>query len=214
MGLDKSKKSNWVEGDTFAIKINKPGSEYHNRYLIMIRHDYKKDGNSNVYFRAKITENDKIPKSEAELNSLEYIKTSVLPYECRLLPIDSEKTLEQVLKDDAEKKYFLDEFNYLNEYRVCLYMKRGLPYDEFVYIGNFNLTPPIDEYISCNTWYYFLEKDEDYFVDELLKCYENYNLRQSDMYTKEGCKKCHEYWQQLVDVGYYGMAMLKEKFDK
>ena len=211
MGLDKTMKKNWVEGDTFAIKIENAKPEYNGRYIILIKHDFGiKDGKNDIYFWAKLTPDDKIPTTLEEVNALEYIKTEAVPYEARLLPIDYDKTWKQIMEEDAKKTYYPDEYNYLNEYRVHIWMKRGLPYDEFVYIGNYDVEPPKDEYISENYWTYFLDK-EKYFVNKLLLHYENYNLRQSTRYTEEGAKKIHETYKMSVETPFIYRETLKQQ---
>ena len=193
VGLDKTKKKNWIDGDTFAIKIENHSKEYDGRYIILIKTSYNSCFNypSVLYFRAKITKSNILPKNEQELNELEYIKTRKMPYIERLLPITGRHTLKEAMeKVDSENTFYKDEYGYLTEYIVRLSMKRGIDYINFIYLGNYNVLPPKDEYISEVVWFYYLEylseKPDIYYINSLLNDYENNNLKKGYRFTKEG----------------------------
>ena len=210
---DKTLKKNWVEGDTFAIKIDRPKSKYNGRYLILIKHVYGFELTRNyVMFRVKLTKGKKIPTTKEEIEKLEYIKTYVEPKEARFLPVKSGKTLQQAFEEDKKNTYQFDEYGFLNCYNANFYIKPGFSCDEFKYIGNFDITPPEDEWIDENSfWIYFLDKtDEKNYVNKLLKNYEDNNLRKSQKYTEEGCKKSHENYKRMVEIGYFGLNYLEK----
>ncbi len=62
-------------------------------------------------------------------------------------------------------------------------MKRSSVYKELVYLGNFDIKLPKDDYRSAdgNERLFFLKE----LKDELYKCYNKYNLRKSNIYEKE-----------------------------
>lgn len=209
MGLDKTQKKNWREGDTFAVKIENHSKEYDGRYLILIKASY--DDNieckRTLYFRVKITKNKAIPTTIEELNDLEYIITGTLTYIERLLPLIGLETLKEAIKRvDSEKKCYKDEYGYLNEYRMALVMKKEDDYSNFVYLGNFDLTLPRDEYVSEDIWYYYLENSPEnpnlYFINRLLTNYEDNNLRKSEKYIKEKMEMIHKKAQGHVELLY------------
>lgn len=194
VGLDKTKKKNWIDGDTFAVKIENHSKEYDGRYIILIKSSYEKDGenSSNLNFRAKITKSNILPKNEKELNELEYIKTGKMPYIERLLPITGRHTIKEAMeKIDSKNTFYKDEYGYLTEYIVRLYMKRGIDYSNFIYLGNYNILPPKDEYFTdSEVWFYYLEYTPEvpsiYYINRLLDDYENNNLKKGYRFTKEG----------------------------
>ena len=78
---DKTKLSNWEEGDVFALKINsEEHKEYNGKYIILIHTIINKDNwkmtRTTNSFRAKITKDSILPKTKEELEKLEYIKAS------------------------------------------------------------------------------------------------------------------------------------------
>lgn len=191
--VDKTKRKNWIDGDAFAIKIENHSKEYDGRYIILIKTSYNSCFNypSVLYFRAKITKSNILPKNEQELNELEYIKTRKMPYIERLLPITGRHTLKEAMeKVDLENTFYKDEYGYLTEYIVRLSMKRGIDYINFIYLGNYNVLPPKDEYISEVVWFYYLEylseEPDIYYINSLLNDYENNNLKKGYRFTKEG----------------------------
>lgn len=222
VGLDKTKKKNWIDGDTFAVKIENHSKEYDGRYIILIKNSYEKDGedSSTLNFRAKITKSNILPKNEQELNELEYIKTRKMPSIERLLPATGRHTLKEAMeKVDSENTFYEDEYGYLTEYIVRLYMKRGIGYSNFIYLGNYNILPPKDEYFTdSEAWFYHLEYLSDaqsvriYYINRLLDDYENNNLKKGYRFTKEGRKSILKTAQEHVEMLYaYFEYLIKEK---
>ena len=70
--------------NVFALKVEK--TTYKGQFLILIKHINPK-WNNNMLFRAKITKNKVLPKNFEELEELEYIKITCVPYEERFLPL-------------------------------------------------------------------------------------------------------------------------------
>ena len=83
-----------------------------------------------------------------------------------------------------DRKFYPDEFNYLFYYLFeVLLLKRSNIYKELIYLGNFDINLPIDDYRS-------VDGDDKLFLlkelkDELYKCYNEYNLRKSSIYEKD-----------------------------
>lgn len=94
-------------------------------------------------------------------------------------------------KIDSKNTFYKDEYGYLTEYIVRLYMKRGIDYSNFIYLGNYNILPPKDEYFTdSEVWFYYLEYTPEvpsiYYKNRLLDDYENNNLKKGYRFTKEG----------------------------
>ena len=81
--IDKTKRKNWIDGDTFAIKIKNCSDEYNDRYLILNKcvyeiwkKDFKTEEEFEKYMRntpsfyIKITNGKEIPNTYEELNKL------------------------------------------------------------------------------------------------------------------------------------------------
>lgn len=207
MNIDKTKRKNWLDGDTFAVKIKDYSEEYNGRYLILIKTSYddKREYKDTLYFRVKITKNNVLPTTEEELNKLEYIITGNIPYIERLLPLRGLETLKEAIKRvDSENTFYKDEYGYLNEYKMALVMKRGIEYSNFIYLGNFDLISPKDEYVSDDVWYYYLDKNKDYpeiyYINKLLINYEDNNLKKGYRYTKKGNEKILRSDQENIEM--------------
>ena len=219
MGLDKMKNKNWIDGDIFAVKIENYSKEYDGRYIILIKTSYNtnKESSTYLYFRAKLTKNAEILSIE-EINELEYIKNEITPYEFRLYPVNMRETLKEAIERiDSENIFYKDEYGYLNGYSVLLHMKRGINYNNFIYLGNYNFAPPKDEYVSSTSyWIYSLENTSDtkktFFINCLLSDYENNNLKKSHLYTKEGNESFLKTAREEVEMLYaYAEKCIKEK---
>ena len=204
VGLDKTKKKNWIDGDTFAVKIENHSKEYDGRYIILIKtsYDTNKESSTYLYFRAKLTKTIEIP-SMKEINELEYIKVNSFTYEYGLMNYNGELTIEEknVLKSKT------DEFGYLNAYLFEIWMRRDGDYSMFNYIGNFDIAEPFDEYIPPLAELTNLPNPRhpefESFIDVLIRCYKNYNLRKSKIYTLKESQKAHEEGRFLLNAYYF-----------
>ena len=176
---DKTKLKNWLAGDVFALKINSNKyPEYNGRYLIFIKCDIKKEdwvtnSRTTKYFRIKITAKKEIPASRDEIENLEYIKVDSSSY-------DLEK-----FKYPADVAGLIpDKYNLIYVYIMKLWaFKYRIP-DDLVYIGNFDITPPENEYIPYYRTHCVplrIWDDGKELTDMILKQYEDYNLKKAEI---------------------------------
>lgn len=185
---DKTKKKNWVDGDTFAVKIENCSKEFNGQYLILTF--YKSNSTSYCRFRCKIAKT--IPTNIEELNLLEYIKVDVFPLEYGVLQLKDKSNINEI--NELQNKS--DEFGYLNTYLFEIRMRRDGDYSMFYYIGNYDITIPFNEYLPPtlilmnlpNTKY----PETLSFIQKLVDCYANFNLKESKIYRKEGIKAYHD----------------------
>ena len=171
-----------VEGDCFAYKIEE-NIKFKGRYLILIATELN-DINSkgyNVFFRCKITEDCIIPKTEIEIDKLEYIIFDVIPMEMRFFPLDGNRSDEEVIAERSKVKVYPDENGYLYTYTFDMTISKRSQLNKFIYLGNFSIIKPTNDFIPfklvnlpCNAVHYFEYKT-------ILK-YESYNLKQSKMW--------------------------------
>lgn len=175
---DKTKMSNWIEGDTFAVKIEGYSPEYDGRYLILIRKNYDNfdKSKSELYFRAKLTNKMLKPKTKEEIESLDYIKTEIYNYEEKRMYITNPQ-------NDLISNLMPDELLRFYGYKILMVMKRGIPYDNFEYIGNFKIKDPENEFLtdSCRAFYlpgtFKNENNLEYdFIATLIQDFEKNNL--------------------------------------
>ena len=177
--LDKQKYENWQVGDTFALKLD-------NRYLILVLYEYPYETSCDIRckFRAKITKDEYLPKTKEKIEALEFIKVQYKHFYTRYLPLKAYENYEEGVIRQKDRKFYPDEFNYLYYYLFeVLLLKRSNIYKELIYLGNFDINLPIDDYRS-------LDGDDKLFLlkelkDELYKCYNEYNLRKSSIYEKD-----------------------------
>ena len=176
------------KNDVFALKIEKP--IYKEQFLILIKHINPK-WNNNMLFRAKLTKNKTIPETYEELEELEYIKIKCVPYEERFLPL-SEKALDDILiKERSKTKFYPDEYNYLYQYVFQLSLSKKDDYNNLIYLGNYELSTPKEEY------YPFVKEAVDLIlyrdvIENLLSYYEGLNQKGYLIYDPAHCKKVHE----------------------
>lgn len=187
--------------DVFAYKIeNYKG--YNGRYLILIR--YISEYYNNLYelehsryrkedlflYRCKITIDDKLPRSYEELENLPYIKTEMITFYERYMPLSGRMTYEELVDSRSYAKFYPDEYNYLYGYLLGIldgedfrYRIKGLK--KYLYLGNFELTPPKEEYFPFSIgsgMKYELFKD---IPQTLIQSYDDYNLKKSKCYSKD-----------------------------
>ncbi len=187
---DKRKLSNWKENDVFALKIESTEyPKYNRKYLILIhciieKEDWKLSRTTNT-FRVKITKDKKIPQTKEEIDKLEYIKTSYNGFfkEKMLFPND---TID--LKPDE----YLMIYKYVFEVKSLKYKTPK----ELIYIGNFEIDLPQNEFIPYSQHYGILfclwKSKYSTIINDLLKHYEELNLKKSEIYDKEFQERYYE----------------------
>lgn len=115
-------KCEWKIGDVFAYKLK---SEYakqnklENRYLIMQKVDETAWYPAHIIpmVRIKITNDGTIPKTEDEINKLEYIQTDFCLYEDRFCGFSALKPLKEQI---VGMSFNTDEYGLLEQYWVSL----------------------------------------------------------------------------------------------
>lgn len=183
----------WKVGDTFAYKI-KNDERYKGRYIILIRYENLEwePVNNNYSFRAKLTIDDTLLKTNEELEKLEYIKPRVTLYSDRFLPFSGLISDEKLIKERSKVKFYPDEWGMLDVYTFDIYFSRKYLniLNEFIYLGNYNLKGPEKEYIPFsryNAGFYSIER-----IENILEDYERYNLKKSWIYEDENKKSIEE----------------------
>lgn len=195
---DKSKISNWEEGDVFALKIKSEiYPTFNNQYIIFI-HTKVDNENWNMsrttnLFRAKITVNYELPTTAKEIEKLEYIKTSADGF-----------LLEKEKNSNEIKKVTPDKYNFIYKYLFKINsIKFKIP-RELIYIGNFNLEKPINEYIPDSPFnkvlLCFWQNKYSNVIDDILKKYKLINLKESEYFTEKGQKEFLEKQQQDIFI--------------
>ena len=195
---DKTKISSWEDNDVFALKINtEEYKEYNGKYIIFIYTDIRKEKwkttRTTCFFRAKITKSKILPKTKEEIDKLEYIKTSTYGY-----------LYEKNRHEEDVKDLKPDEYNLLNTYvlEICAY-KYKIP-ENLIYLGNFNIKKPGNEYIPFSMHHmilysFWVEKNSN-VIDQLLMSYKLFNLKESGLYSKEGRKEYIERQKCEIEI--------------
>ncbi len=180
-------KCEWKNGDVFAYKLE---SEYakekglHNQYLIMQKAGELEwpPGHIIPMVRVKITKDNNIPKTEEEVNKLEYIETSYCEYENRF---DGFSATEPIEEQIGGRTFETDEYGLLPEFLVTIIntSKKGFE-DKMIYIGNYpNISLPAKEFIplhELNIKTVFWKE----FEKEMIEAYFGNNKRQYEFYKK------------------------------
>ena len=179
----------WKIGDVYAYRFESEEAKkrgLYGKYLLVI-----KVGETSWYpyhvipvVWKKITKDNKIPKTEEEINNLDFLKIYFNDYEFelettkRMITRDHKEAKESQIKKLEDGTYKPDKNGRLWEYReeIIIESERGL-YKKFTYVGNFpNINPPKNEYlpllpISITSSYW--RKIEKETIDEI----DNYNKR-------------------------------------
>lgn len=177
----------WLDGDAFAIKIEEEG-QYKGRYIILIRYENSEwEQNGDISFRAKISNSTELPKTKAQIEELDYIIVRITWYGDRLLPIDASQV--ELIEKRKKVKYYPDKYGNLNTYIFDIHMERNYLniLDEMIYLGNFKLKTPFDEYIPFtrhNAGFNLLHNN----TSRLIKAYEDYNLQKSIIYDEKNTR--------------------------
>lgn len=188
--VNKQNPKNWEENDVFAIKIVSDDKEYDGKYIIIIKGTHPKWSKEWKYpvFRAKITKDDKIPHTKEELEKLEYIKTGYEHYIERFFPLSNGETYEEAEARKKDVEYNPDEYGFLYFYHFTIFVKNK-SYDNFIYLGNFNLSKPNDETLIEHQYHQIIADALDEEVCyQLIKSFKLLNNKESDLY-KDGHEK-------------------------
>ena len=192
--INKNKVKNWQIGDVFALKLEKV-----NKYLILILYEtpYETSCDIRCKFRAKITNNEQLPKNKEKIDALEFIKVDFIHFYERYFPLKGSETYAECVERQLSKKFYPDEYDYLYYYLFELaLLKRSRIYKELIYLGNFDIIPSTDDYTNGHEKLFFLKE----LKDELYKCYNEYNLRKSNIYEKDSMTEIKKNSLIRVDV--------------
>lgn len=197
------------ENDIYALKIKDETSEYNGRYIILIKVEVKgwSPSTNKRLFRFKISKDNKLPKLE-EINDLEYIKTWVRSYLSIFLPFDNNMTKKERHQTLKKIEPDLDEYKYLYTYiSEIKFVNKNMPKD-LIYIGNKKIELPKHEYYLNWEYGYIMNfYSLENIVEDLLLCYENYNKKKANIYTKEGVNQVHQ--RSKRDLKFFAQAYKK-----
>ena len=180
-------KCEWKNGDVFAYQLK---SEYakeqglEGRYLIIQKIDEIDwyPCSTIPLVRVKITKGKTIPKTEKEIEKLEYIQTCFSFYEERFAGFSALRPLKDQIKGMS---FNTDEYGLLPEYMVSIIISsKNMTKGKLTYLGNYtNITPPQNEFIPISKLnlptigWNELEK-------ELIEMYFDHNKRKLQVYQR------------------------------
>lgn len=178
----------WKVGDLFVCKLDSELAKekgLSGRYLLIHKVDEGVwyPGHITPIIRAKITHGTVLPNNRLDIESAEYIQTSLTKYEDRFLPWDNLRSMEEQIAEKSKRNYVVDEFGFLPHYRVQLIItsKRSIP-KSLIYIGNYkDIATPMNEFVphsKLNISSCTLKNLQSYLIDR----YCGYNLRQYELY--------------------------------
>lgn len=180
----------WQNGDAYAYRIKGENAEISGlagRFLILRQiEEITWDSKKAPLIYVKITNNQDLPVSTMEYDSLEYIQVWATPYEDRFFPIDFRRPAEDIA-EKSRIKYEVDEYGYLAQYRVVLLqMTKKALHSDLTYIGNFiDARPPEKEYVPHvqeNNILVSWRKNGEEFEERMIHKYCAYNLRQLEIF--------------------------------
>lgn len=180
-------KCEWKNGDVFAYQLK---SEYakeqglEGRYLIIQKIDEIDwyPCSTIPLVRVKITEDKTIPKTEKEIDELEYIQTWFTSYERRFAGFSALRPLKDQIKGMS---FNTDEYGLLPEYMASIVItSKNMTKGKLTYLGNYtNITPPQNEFIPIckDNFPTVLWKN---FEERLIEMYFGHNKRNLEVYQR------------------------------
>lgn len=180
-------KCEWKNGDVFAYQLK---SEYakeqglEGRYLIIQKIDEIDwyPCSTIPLVRVKITEGKTIPKTEKEIDELEYIQTGFTSYERRFAGFSALRPLKDQIKGMS---FNTDEYGLLPEYMASIVItSKNMTKGKLTYLGNYtNITPPQNEFIPIckDNFPTVLWKN---FEERLIEMYFGHNKRNLEVYQR------------------------------
>ncbi len=180
-------KCEWENGDVFAYQLK---SEYakeqglEGRYLIIQKIDEIDwyPCSTIPLVRVKITEDKTIPKTEKEIDELEYIQTWFTSYERRFAGFSALRPLKDQIKGMS---FNTDEYGLLPEYMASIVItSKNMTKGKLTYLGNYtNITPPQNEFIPIckDNFPTVLWKN---FEERLIEMYFGHNKRNLEVYQR------------------------------
>ena len=180
-------KCEWKNGDVFAYQLKSEHAKeqgLEGRYLIIQKIDeidwYPCSAIPLV--RVKITEDKTIPKTEKEIDELEYIQTWFTSYERRFAGFSALRPLKDQIKGMS---FNTDEYGLLPEYMVSIVItSKNMTKGKLTYLGNYiNITPPQNEFIPIckDNFPTVLWKN---FEERLMEMYFGHNKRNLEVYQR------------------------------
>ncbi len=181
--VNKKYVENWINGDTFAWKIeSKKYPEYNGRYFILTYHDLDYFKSKNILiFRFKITNNECIPQNQEEIDLLEDIKIDYEIYE-----------LAKEEYPEYMKEIQPDNYGYVYQYIVDSYNDRKTAPKKLVFIGNYPIKLIKNEFYPYNGSKTRIGFAWKYVDDVILNLYTLYNCKKFIGYTEDGNKEIYE----------------------
>lgn len=183
-------KCEWKIGDVFAYKLKSEKAfemGFENRYFLIQKIDEGTyyPGHIIPIVYVKITNDNILPKTVEEFDSLEYIQVWSDKPVARFWPINGADPIGDIF-NKAQIDYQFDEYGFLPQFRSRLIntSKRIIPKD-LIYIGNFiDSKPPKIEFVpdKVNIDSLYWKIRDRTFETEMLKKYYNYNLRNLGIY--------------------------------
>ena len=183
---DKTKSKNWENGDVFALKIDN-GSEYDGRYILLetYRGDIWKPTKKRLYFRAKLTKDNILPKTFEEIEKAEYIKVSINGLS-ELFFRHGYETFSEVMKKIQHQKYEFDKYGYVYTYYFELRRYKNNIEEHLIYLGNFDYPKKLKhEKILRFEFDGIIFMDFESLIPRLIESYEQINLEKSECFNDD-----------------------------
>ena len=185
-----------VKGDCLAYKIEND-EKFKGKYLILIASELNdpNDRSYNRYFRCKITENDILVTTKEEIEKLKYVIIYVMPMGMRFYPLPGNRPVEDVIKERMKVKVYPDENGYLYEYNLSMTLARKKEIQQFIYLGNFDISKPKEDFIPFSL-HNLPGTCMKYFEEFVLRKYRLNNLKQGSFWTN--VEKVHNNANELL----------------
>lgn len=131
-------------GDCFAYEI-KNDPELNGRYFIMCSRNVRNEEKIDLmqsFFLLKITKDNILPKTEKEINELENVLVSALDKNIWYSGMTKEEVLEKNgIAINPDENGFLYMYTFYTRLTRKKYLK------DFIYLGNYNIDYPENEYV-------------------------------------------------------------------
>ncbi len=208
-------KKSWDYGDTFALQISGE-----NKYIII----YNVESSQNLTRRnivyLKITEYLPEEINNEFLENCEFVCTGLSWFENRFWPLDNSKSIKELVEERSKIKYYPDEFGILHIYKGKMFFNKKSKkiLDSLIYLGNFELTTPKDEFmpwsIDALPFLSFEEDTKEDIFNTILKLYKMNNLKESKMFNLEYASTQRKLAQDTWNYSYVIEKERRAMFEK
>lgn len=199
-----------INGDVFAKKIECDDKNFNGKYLLFIRYTNesyeneidKINGKKMYLFRIKLASKNLFSNIAINIDKAEFIIARHIMHYFRFLPLKYGQLYREAAFEKADYDFKTDDIGCLYSYLTRIVFNPNF-INDYLYVGNFNVIPPQNEYIPDSPYFGTGLVLVDNSIPTFLNNYKKYNVKDSEFYkiesVKEKNKKAYANFLELID---------------